>query len=177
MSTQIEVVEGDITRLAVDAIVNAANDRLARSGGVCGAIHAAAGPALEWECQTLGGCATGGAKITRGYNLPAKWVIHAVGPIWQGGHRHEADLLAQCYHNSLKLAEQYSIETVAFPAISTGIYGYPLEEATRIAITEVKNFLKSNTSIEKVIFVCRGSSYECYLDTLAESENAFIGEI
>jgi O-acetyl-ADP-ribose deacetylase (regulator of RNase III) len=166
MNERIEVIEGDLTQLRVDAIVNAANERLARGGGVCGAIHAAAGPQLEQECRTLGGCPTGGAKITKGYNLPAQWIIHAVGPIWRGGGAGEAQRLAQCYCQSLELAKQHGIESIAFPAISTGIFGYPREAATEIALTEVRKFLAKDTSLKKVIFVCRGAAYPCYLEAL-----------
>lgn len=151
---RIDVTQGDITQLQVDAIVNAANNSLLGGGGVDGAIHRAAGRQLLEECRLLNGCATGEAKITRGYNLPAKWVIHTVGPIWQGGRQGEDGLLAQCYRNSLIVAENNGIRTIAFPAISTGIYGFPLERACRIAVTEVKQFLETHTSLEKVIFVC-----------------------
>ncbi|MEQ8223599.1 MAG: O-acetyl-ADP-ribose deacetylase [Candidatus Eremiobacterota bacterium] len=153
-SSRIELIKGNITKLSVDAIVNAANDRLHNGGGVAGAIHSAAGPELEKECLTLGGCKTGNAKITQGYKLPAKWVIHAVGPIWHGGTNGEDELLAGCYRNSLTLAEKHNIKTIAFPSISTGIFGFPIERAVKIAIREVKQFLAENTSVEKVIFVC-----------------------
>ena len=137
----IEVVEGDITALPVDAIVNAANSRLLGGGGVDGAIHRAAGPELLEECRGLGGCPTGEARITRGYRLPARHVIHTVGPVWQGGQRGEAELLAACYRNSLALALEHGIHSIAFPAISCGAYGYPVEEAARIAVREVREFL------------------------------------
>jgi O-acetyl-ADP-ribose deacetylase (regulator of RNase III) len=167
MHDRISVIEGDITRLAVDAIVNAANSSLLGGGGVDGAIHRAAGPELLAECRTLGGCPTGQAKITKGYRLPAKWVIHTVGPIWRGGGHGEDEQLANCYRNSLVLAKAHSIRTIAFPAISTGAYGFPLERATEIAVTEVKRFLETDTSIEKVIFACFGRhAYEVYLATL-----------
>ena len=154
---RIDVVEGDITLHRVDAIVNAANSSLLGGGGVDGAIHRAAGPNLLAECKTLNGCATGQAKITNGYNLPAKWVIHTVGPIWHGGHNNEDELLAQCYRNSLMLAVEHGAKTIAFPSISTGVYGYPMERAARISATEIKHFLESNHTIEKVTLVCFGN--------------------
>ncbi len=154
MINQIGVKKGDITKLKVDAIVNAANNTLLGGGGVDGAIHKAAGPKLLEECKTLDGCETGEAKITNGYNLPAKWVIHTVGPVWKGGKYNEEELLAKCYKNCFKLAKEYKLKTIAFPAISTGDYKFPVEKATKIAISETNNFLKNNDSIEKVIFVC-----------------------
>ena len=150
---RIAVVQGDITTLLVDAVVNAANTTLLGGGGVDGAIHRAAGPALLEECRTLGGCPVGEAKITKGYNLPARHVIHTVGPVWQGGRAGEPRLLASCYLNSLKLAAEHGVKTLAFPSISTGVYGYPIEEASAIAVQTIAEFLKSNDSIQKVVLV------------------------
>jgi O-acetyl-ADP-ribose deacetylase (regulator of RNase III) len=150
----IEVVKGDITQQKVDAIVNAANAALLGGRGVDGAIHHEAGPELLEECKRLNGCPTGQAKITKGYRLHAHWVIHTVGPVWQDGHHGEDDLLAGCYRNSLALAEQHGIKTIAFPGISTGAYRFPLERATKIALAETKRFLETNSSVEKVVFVC-----------------------
>lgn len=163
MRGRIEIVQGDITRQQVEAIVNAANPTLLGGGGVDGAIHRAAGPGLLEECRRLGGCPTGEAKITGGYNLPARYVIHTVGPVWQGGTAGEDELLARCYRNSLALAAQHGIRTIAFPAISTGAYGFPLERATRIAFDETQRFLENHDLPEKVIFVCFGEqAYRCY---------------
>lgn len=153
MNNKIEIHKGDITKLKVDAIVNAANTTLLGGGGVDDAIHRAAGPLLLEECETLNGCPIGEAKITKGYNLPAKYVIHTVGPIWQGGYNNEVELPANCYRNSLKLAVDNGIKTIAFPAISTGIYGFPLNRAARIAVSIVTKFLSEHDEIEKVIFV------------------------
>ncbi|MGE5411014.1 MAG: O-acetyl-ADP-ribose deacetylase [Clostridiales bacterium] len=158
MTEKIQIVKGDITKLEADAIVNAANPSLLGGGGVDGAIHRAAGKGLVDECRTLGGCETGEAKITGGYRLPARHVIHTVGPVWRGGNYGEDELLRSCYRNSLRLAIANNLKTIAFPAISTGIYGFPIERATRIAISEVKEFLKPDTTIESVIFVCFSSN-------------------
>jgi O-acetyl-ADP-ribose deacetylase len=154
MNNRIQILQGDITRLAVDAIVNAANQTLLGGGGVDGCIHRAAGPRLLLECMTLGGCRTGEAKITKGCNLPAQWVIHTVGPVWHGGTRGEPELLANCHRNSLALAAKHGIKTIAFPSISTGIYGYPIEQACRIAISETTAFLAESALPEKVTFCC-----------------------
>jgi len=153
-SDHIEIVQGDITALAVDAIVNAANQSLLGGGGVDGAIHRAAGPELLAECRTLGGCPTGQAKVTAGYNLSAKHVIHTVGPVWHGGARGEDDLLASCYRTSLALAEQHDCRTVAFPSVSTGAYGFPIERASRIALREIAAFLGKSGVVEQVTVVC-----------------------
>lgn len=167
MKSKIKIIQDDITKLKVDAIVNAANTTLLGGGGVDGAIHRAAGPQLLEECRTLNGCLTGEAKITKGYNLPAKYVIHTVGPVWNGGNNKEDELLANCYRNSLKLAVESGIKTIAFPAISTGVYRFPLERATKIAIKEVREFLKENKSIEKIIFVCFDErAYEVYKEII-----------
>ena len=168
MTARIEIVEGDITAQRVDAIVNAANTSLLGGGGVDGAIHRVAGPGLLEECRSLGGCPTGEARTTKGYKLPARWVIHTVGPVWRGGDSGEEGLLRSCYRNSLALAVEHGVKTIAFPAVSTGAYGYPLEQATRIAITETTAFLKGDESIERVVFVCFGRQvYETYLAVVA----------
>ena len=159
----IEVIKSDITVVHADAVVNAANSSLLGGGGVDGAIHRAAGPDLLLECRQLNGCRTGQAKITRGYNLPAQWVIHTVGPVWQGGTAHEDTLLADCYRNSLALAVENEAASIAFPAISTGVYRFPLQRAATIAVSTVQTFLKTNSSIKRIIFVCfRLEAYETY---------------
>jgi len=150
---KIDLLRGDITKLDVDAIVNAANTSLLGGGGVDGAIHRAAGPKLLEECRSLGGCQPGQAKITRGYNLPVPFVIHTVGPVWSGGNRGEAEALANCYRNSLRLAAEKEIKTIAFPAISCGAYRYPIAEAAQIALRTARDFLSASDQIDKVIFV------------------------
>jgi O-acetyl-ADP-ribose deacetylase (regulator of RNase III) len=157
MRDRIEIIEGDITKLPVDAIVNAANESLLGGGGVDGAIHRGAGAELLAECRTLGGCPTGEARITKGYKLAARHVIHTVGPVWHGGKSGEDDLLASCYRTSLQLALQHGIKTIAFPSISTGAYRFPMERAVRIALREIQAFLKEHPGIEKVSLVCFGA--------------------
>ena len=163
MSSRIEIQKGDITKFKVDAIVNAANTSLLGGGGVDGAIHRAAGPELLETCRKLNGCPTGEAKITPGFKLPAKYVIHTVGPVWSGGNSNEDELLTNCYRNSLDRALDNNIKTIAFPSISTGAYRFPIERAAKIAVAEVKNFLEEHTAVEKVIFVCFDDrTYEAY---------------
>ena len=160
----MEIIRGDITKLDVDAIVNAANSALAGGGGVDGAIHRAAGPQLLKACRQLGRCPTGQAKLTEGFYLPAKYVIHAVGPVWRGGDQNEAQLLASAYQSSLELADTNDLRTVAFPAISCGTFGYPIHQATTISINTVKQFLEQHPSLQKVYFVCfEDRIYQSYL--------------
>lgn len=165
---RVSIILGDITKMNVDAIVNAANPSLLGGGGVDGAIHKAAGPKLLEECKTLNGCLTGEAKITKGYNLPAQYVIHTVGPIWQGGKANEPDLLSNCYKNSLKLAVENGIQEIAFPSISTGAYGYPVKQAAQVALKTILNCLRQNSSIKNVYMVCFDKeTYSVYNNTLA----------
>jgi len=154
MATTLQAIQADITTLNVDAIVNAANETLLPGGGVCGAIHRAAGSELWNECRLLGGCRTGDAILTKGYRLPARYIIHTVGPVWHGGQRGEPELLASCYRSSLALANDTGITTLAFPSISTGIYGYPFHEAARIAITTTRAFVGKPTGLREVMFCC-----------------------
>ena len=167
---RVTVVQVDITEQAVDAVVNAANSSLLGGGGVDGAIHRAAGPKLLEECRKLGGCETGEAKIARAWNLPAEYVIHTVGPVWQDGEHGEDRLLARCYQSCFGLAVEHKCRTIAFPAISAGAYGFPLERATGIAVSETAAFLKVDTSIERVTFVCFSDrAYRCYLAALRQA--------
>ena len=166
---RLKVVRGDLTKLAVDAIVNAANTTLLGGGGVDGAIHRAAGPELLDECKTLGGCRPGDAKITRGYLLPARFVIHTVGPVWSGGNRGEPETLANCYCNSLRVARENDVHTIAFPAISCGAYRYPIADAARIAVETTRQFLRENDSISEVIFVVSTDEIESAYQRLLAS--------
>lgn len=167
ITNRMRIAKGDITKLKVDAIVNAANTSLLGGGGVDGAIHRAAGPKLLAECRTLNGCPTGEAKITGGYRLPATYVIHTVGPVWHGGYRQERELLANCYINSLELADEKNIGTIAFPSISTGAYHFPVDQATRIALEETMAFLQDHDFPKQVTFVCfSDADYQVYKTTL-----------
>jgi len=168
--SRIQLTEEDITGIKADAIVNAANNSLLGGGGVDGAIHRAAGPELLAQCRTLGGCPTGEARITKGYNLPAAWVIHTVGPIWRGGTQGEPELLANCYRSCFSLAREYGLRSIAFPAISTGVYGYPKEEAARIAVREARQALAENKHLANILFVCFNNATRlAYEKTLAKS--------
>ena len=158
MTSRIEVVQADITTLPVDAIVNAANTSLLGGGGVDGAIHRAAGPRLLEATRKIGGCPTGQARLTPGFDLPARWIIHTVGPVWRGGHDGEDDLLASCYRESLKLASSVNATTIAFPAISTGAYGFPMERAARIAVSEITPYIAEHAAIERVLLAVRGDT-------------------
>lgn len=170
MENRIELVQGDITKLEIDAVVNAANTSLLGGGGVDGAIHRAAGPRLAEECRMLHGCKTGEAKITAGYNLPAKFVIHTVGPVWNGGSKNEDELLARCYRNSLAIAANRELQTVAFPAIGTGIFRFPADRPARIALTETTQFLDTHSFPARVIFVCfEERVYEAYVAAMGAS--------
>ena len=170
MNNRIELVDSDITTLEVDGIVNAANNSLLGGGGVDGAIHRAAGPALLEKCRTLNGCATGDAKITQGYNLAAKYVIHTVGPVWHGGSDGEDDLLASCYKKSFELAREYDLHRIAFPAISTGVYGFPKKRAARIAIRQTLKELAENKELARVLFVCFNNETKvAYVEALQQN--------
>ena len=173
---RVQIVKGDITKVEVDVIVNAANSALAGGGGVDGAIHRAAGPKLLEECRRLGGCETGSAKITQAHNLPAKFVIHAVGPVWRGGQFNEDDLLASCYRRSLELACERRVRTIAFPAISCGVYRFPISRAAEISVREVSRFLALNASLDRVLLVCFDREVaSCFEIALADARRMSLG--
>jgi O-acetyl-ADP-ribose deacetylase (regulator of RNase III) len=171
LTERLQIIQGDITHQAVDAIVNAANTSLLGGGGVDGTIHRSAGPELLKECRTLGGCATGSAKITKGYKLPAKHVIHTVGPIWHGGGEHEDELLANCYRNSFELARQHKLSSIAFPSISTGVYGFPVERASRIALREIASELNTNPSLNVLVVCFDDRTFQTYLEAATSRPN------
>jgi O-acetyl-ADP-ribose deacetylase (regulator of RNase III) len=173
--TTIRILKGDITTLDVDAVVNAANTTLLGGGGVDGAIHNAAGPELLEECRLLNGCPTGEARITRGYHLIARWIIHTVGPVWKGGIRNEAVLLTSCYQSSLKLAVEKNLKSIAFPAISTGAYAYPLREATEIAIREVRRFRQASEALREVVFCCYSGEHFATYQKLIKDPGQDVG--
>jgi O-acetyl-ADP-ribose deacetylase len=169
-TNRFKIIQGDITQQKVDAIVNAANNSLLGGGGVDGAINRAAGPQLQAECKQIGGCYTGQAKKSNGYNLPVKWIIHTVGPVWSGGNNHEDELLASCYRNVLTLAIDLGVKTIAFPSISTGAYGFPVDRAARIAIKEIEAFLKKDRSIEQIIMVTFDTdTYQAYKEAAGDA--------
>ncbi len=170
--SKLKIVKGDITELSVDVIVNAANNSLLGGGGVDGAIHRVAGPELLEECRKLHGCETGQAKITKGYGLPARWVIHTVGPVWRGGNNNEDNLLASCYMNSLEMAVKNGVKTIAFPSISTGAYRFPVGRAASIAVREIEHFLEVTKCIEEVFMVCFDDrTYNAYANELKKADN------
>ncbi len=172
--TRIQIIQADITTLSVDAIVNAANETLLGGGGVDGAIHRAAGPQLVAECRQMRGCRTGEAKITSGYQLPARYVIHTVGPVWHGGQHGEAELLASCYRRSLEIATSYQLLSIAFPSISTGVYGYPFLQAAQVAISSVNDFIQHDDSLITIIYCCFSSKdKQIYDQILAEKPKVF----